>query len=109
MIDRKAAIAAYKERKPSPGIFAVRCVKSGDTWVGRAPDLATIANRIWFTLKNGSHSNRVLQAVCTEQGIDALEFEPLEAIPDEDHVATRERMLKEQLAFWQNKLGARLL
>ena len=51
----------------------------------------------------------MLQAVCTEQGIDALEFEPLEAIPDEDHVATRERMLKEQLAFWQNKLGARLL
>ena len=38
-----------------------------------------------------------------------IEFEPLEAIPDEDHAATRERQLKEQLAFWQNKLGARLL
>lgn len=108
-IDRKAATAAYKERKASPGIFAVRCVKSGDTWVGKAPDLATIANRVWFMLKNGSHTNHALQDVCNRNGVDSLSFEPLEAIPDEAHAATRERQLREQLAFWQNKLGARLL
>lgn len=108
-IDRKAVTASYKERKPSAGIFAVRCVKSGDTWVGKAPDLATIANRIWFMLKNGSYTNHALQDVCNRNGIESLTFEALEAIPGEDHAATRERQLKEQLVFWQNKLGARLL
>jgi hypothetical protein len=27
--DRKAAVAAYKKRKPAAGIFAVRCATSG--------------------------------------------------------------------------------
>ena len=50
---RKAAVAAYKERKAEPGIYAVRCMASGQAWVGGAPDLATIWNRVSFTLRQG--------------------------------------------------------
>lgn len=105
-IDRKAATAAYKERKSVAGIFAIRCTAAGSVWVGRAPDLDTIANRLWFTLRSGGHSNRALQAAWVAHGADAFVFEPLEAIPDEDHAPTRERQLQQQLAYWAAELRA---
>ena len=109
MIDRKAVIAAYKERKSTPGVFAIRCATSGEIWVGTAPDLGTIANRIWFTLRNGSHSNRKLQSAWAAYGADSITFEALEALPDEDHAATRDRLLKAQLLYWQREFAAHLL
>lgn len=40
--DRKAAIAAYKERKTVVGIYAgVRCTATSEAWVGQAPNLET--------------------------------------------------------------------
>ncbi len=33
-IDRKAATATWKERKNTPGIYAIRCTVSGETWMG---------------------------------------------------------------------------
>ncbi|MET4040164.1 hypothetical protein ABIC03_001849 [Bradyrhizobium sp. RT6a] len=45
-IDRKAAIAAHKERKTVAGVYVVRCAASGEAWVGQAPNLDTIQNRI---------------------------------------------------------------
>jgi hypothetical protein len=39
--DRKAAIAAYKERKSVAGIYVIRCAASGEAWVGQAPNLDT--------------------------------------------------------------------
>lgn len=40
--DRKAAIAAYKERKVIGGVYAVRCAATGEVWVGRGgPTLPT--------------------------------------------------------------------
>ena len=61
--DRKAAIAAYKERKVIGGVYAVRCTATGEVWVGQWPNLATIQNRIWFTLRQGSHPNPDLQTI----------------------------------------------
>jgi hypothetical protein len=75
--DRKAAIAAYKERKSLAGIYAVRCGASGQVWVGQTLDLDKIQNRIWFTLRLGSNSNRDLQSAWTAHGADAFTFEPL--------------------------------
>ena len=51
--DRKAAIAAYKERKTVAGIFVIRSQASAERWVGAAPNLEKIQNRIWFTLRQG--------------------------------------------------------
>ena len=58
--DRKAAVEAYKERKTVAGIYVVRCAASGEQWVGQAPDVETIRNRLWFTLKLGSNPCRSL-------------------------------------------------
>ncbi len=30
--DRKAAVTAYKERKVTPGIYAVRCTPTNQAW-----------------------------------------------------------------------------
>ena len=43
--DRKAAIAAYKERKTVAGVFVIRCKASSEIWVGQTPNLEKIQNR----------------------------------------------------------------
>ena len=50
---RKTDIKDYKDRKTVPGIYAIRCLPEGQVWVGRAPDVATIQNRLWFGLRMG--------------------------------------------------------
>ncbi len=107
--DRKAAIAAYKERKAAPGIFAVRCLPTGGTWVGHAPDLATIRNRIWFTLDHGSHRSASLQAAWNTHGAAALSFEELERIEADQPAYARDRALKDRTAAWMEELGAEAL
>jgi len=104
--DRKAAVAAYKERKPAPGVFAVRCVPTGEAWVGHAADLATIRNRIWFTLDHGSHRTASLQAAWNAHGRDGLSFEELERIDPDQPAYARDRALKDRTAAWQAELGA---
>ncbi len=107
--ERKAATAAYKERKTVPGIFAFHCEAAGQTWVGRAPDLSTIENRLRFTLRHGSHRQRSLQAAWNAHGPEAFRFEALERLEDEDIAYVLDRVLKERLAHWQAKLGAEAL
>lgn len=104
--ERKAATAAYKERKAAAGIYALRCVPSGACWVGRAPDLEKIQNRVWFSLRQDSHPHRNLQAAWREHGPDAFTFEIIEKIKDEEAAYLRERILKERLAHWLAALKA---
>ena len=47
-IDRKAAIAAYKERKVAAGIYAVRCAATGEVWVEQSRHVETQRNGLWF-------------------------------------------------------------
>jgi hypothetical protein len=66
--EKRAARAAYKERKPSPGIYAVKCAASGQIWVGAAPTLETIQNRIWFGLRMGNSPHRKMQQAWADHG-----------------------------------------
>jgi len=59
---RKELLAAYKEKKPRPGVFAVRCTVTGQTWVQATPNLDAYENGVRFPLKLGTHPNRALQA-----------------------------------------------
>ena len=102
---RKAATAAYKERKTAAGIFAVRCSTSGQTWVGQTPNLETIQNRVWFSLRMGSHSNRDLQAAWTTYGGDVFTFEAVERLKDEELAYVRDTLLKERAAHWRSTLN----
>jgi hypothetical protein len=107
--DRKAAIAAYKEQKAAAGIYAVRCGPSGQCWVGRAPNLSTIQNRIWFGLRQGGDPHRSLQAAWKEHGPEAFTFEVVERLEDEDSAYIRDRTLKERFDHWVKELGAEAL
>lgn len=109
---RKAALDAYKERKVAAGVYAIRCTASGQCWVGSAPDLSTIRNRVWFTLRHGSHRRRELQAAWAEQGPEAFVFEAIEALEPaepEESAYIRDRKLKARLDHWREALGADLL
>jgi len=104
--DRKAAIAAYKERKTIAGIFAIRCNASAETWVGQAPNLEKIQNRIWFTLRQGGHPCRSLQAAWTTHGPDSLTFEECERLEEEETAYIRDALLKERMLHWRAQLNA---
>lgn len=105
---RKASLAAYKERKPAAGVFAVRCLATGDCWVGRAPDIDSIWRRLSFELAQGSCRQPALQAAHARFGAATLSFEPLERIEEEsDYV--RDRRLKARLDHWRAELGAQAI
>jgi hypothetical protein len=104
--DRKAAIAAYKERKTVAGIYVLRCAASGEAWVGQAPNLETIRNRIWFSLRQGGHPCRSLQAAWNRHGESSLTFGECERMADEESDYVRHALLKERVAHWRAELAA---
>lgn len=105
-IDRKAAIASYRERKAAPGIFAIRCAASGQQWLGQAPDITTVQARHWFGLRLGSHANRAMQAAWNAHGAADFSFESLELLPEEDNPVTLSSQLRDALKRWRGELGA---
>ncbi|ALJ38842.1 GIY-YIG nuclease family protein [Azospirillum brasilense] len=107
--DRKAAVTAYKERKVSAGVYALRCVATGKVWVGAAPDLSTIQNRLWFQLKQNCSPNRDLQAIWNEHGADNLSFEILERLEEETLVYAQRAALKKRVQHWRETLDAAVL
>ncbi|MBP2230162.1 hypothetical protein J2847_003465 [Azospirillum agricola] len=107
--DRKAAVAAYKERTAPAGIYALRCAASGQVWVGHAPDLDTIGNRLWFTLRTGTDPHRDLQAAWTAHGAGSFSLETLERLEDEELPFARKALIRKRLAHWREHLGAAAL
>jgi hypothetical protein len=106
--DRKAAIAAYKERTTIAGIYVVRCTATAETWVGQSPNLEKIQNRIWFSLRQGNHTCRSLQAAWTAHGPDGLTFAECERL-EEDIPYVRDALLKERALHWRSQLGAKAI
>lgn len=104
--DRKAAVNAYKERKIERGLYAVRCTSSGEVWVGGAPDLSRIQNRLWFTLRQGVNPHPSLQAAWDAHGAEAFTFEIVERFAEEEIGHVRERLMKERMAHWASQLQA---
>jgi hypothetical protein len=104
--DRKAAIAAYKERKVAAGLYAVRCAPTGEQWIGRAGDLSTIRNRVWFALRLGNHAQRAMQAAWNAHGADAFDLVELERFEEEEPDYVRDARAKERMAFWRKELNA---
>ena len=104
--DRKAAIAAYKERKADAGVYAVRCAASGQQWVGGAADLRTIWNRISFSLRQGDGRPASLQEAWRRHGADGFTFEIVERLDADDPGYDGVRTLRDRLAHWRAVLPA---
>ncbi len=110
MTDRKAAIAAYKERKTPCGIYGVRCVASGQIWVGRGLDLDKIGNRLRFMLRHGGARPASLQKAWAEHGEGSFVIETLERMDEEEGAAfVRDNWLKTRLSFWRGELLAEII
>jgi len=104
-IDKKAALAAYREQKTLAGVYAVRCAPSGQVWVGQAPNIDAIQNRLWFSMRMGSPFHPDMQLAWNTHGAEAMSFEILELV-DEDSAFARKAVLKDKLSYWRDQLSA---
>lgn len=104
---KKAALEAYRERKVEKGVYSLRCTATGECWVGRAQDLGTIQNRVRFTLSLGTNPHRSLQAAWKTHGEGSFTFEVMEKIPQDEPPEAHDRVLKEMLLSWEEKLSAK--
>lgn len=106
---RKVAIAAYKERKPANGVFAVVCNATGEAWVGQSRNLDAQQNSLWFTLKHGSSPFRALQGAWNEHGEGEFRFEELERLREDFPTLTLASELKSRQSLWTARLKAQKL
>jgi hypothetical protein len=104
--EKRTAKAAFKERKPVAGIYAVHCIPTGQVWVGQSPALLSVQNRLSFMLRFGTDALGGLQDAWRTHGADSIRFEELERLEDEDIVYVRDKILKERTEHWCSKLGA---
>ncbi|MFT3809777.1 MAG: GIY-YIG nuclease family protein [Micropepsaceae bacterium] len=109
--DRKAAITAWKERKPAPaGIFSLTCTADGSVWVGESRNLEAQQNSLWFSLRLGSHLNRKAQAAYNAHGREAFVYAECERLAEEDNTGTLQHaLLRDKAAEWRVRLGAATL
>ena len=106
---RKAAVAAYKERKPAHGVYAVICTATGEAWVGCSRHLETERNGLWFALRLGTSPYRSLQAAWTQHGEREFRFEELDRLREDFPALSRADELKKRRALWCARLQATAL
>lgn len=113
---RNAAVAAYRERPQQAGVYVITCTATGQEWIGSAPDVRTIQNRLWFGLRSGGGGRvtgvgmAALLAAWRQFGEAAFTFSVLE-IRDADTPEPDPRRLRQWLtaraADWRGRRGAR--
>ncbi len=106
---RKEAIREFKERKPFRGTFAVRCMATGQVWVGSSMNLDATKNRFWFCLRNGSHPDDTLQNEWNVHGERTFHYEILEKLTDDLLPLGVADLLKEKRIYWIAQLDAKPL
>jgi hypothetical protein len=105
-MNRKEAVAEYKNRKIPRGTFVVRFAEEGPVFVDATPDLNAAKNMLLFTLRNGLHTNKQLQAEWNTHGEATFRYEVLEKLDDDLEQMTWRDLLKEKRKEWIAKLDA---
>jgi hypothetical protein len=104
-MDRKAMVRAYREQRPTMGIFQVRNTVSGRVLIGASTDVPAMLNRHQAQLRMGGHPNRELQADWRALGADAFAFEALDTLTPSDAPDADPRAdLKVLERMWLEKL-----
>ncbi len=103
--NRQDMVDAYLANKPPPGIFAVRCTKTGDTWVGASRNPDKHQNAIWFELNLGKYRNKSLQTSWNTNGEAAFTYEVVEDIDDANEHAIS-RLMDARAEHWRTELNA---
>jgi hypothetical protein len=107
-MNRKEAIAEYKNRKTPRGTFAVRFA-GGPAWVDATPDLDAAKNGLLYMLRNGMHTNKELQADWNAHGEAAFRYEVLEKLDDDLAPMAWQDLLKDKKKEWVARLDARAI
>jgi hypothetical protein len=97
----------YKQTPRPAGIYCVRNTATGRCLLGASPNLPGIINRHRFTLTDGSHRDKELQADWNALGEDSFEFDVLDELelPDDPAYDSADD-LKVLLQMWIDKLTA---
>lgn len=103
---RKTAVAAYKEREPAFGVYAVICNATGEAWVGTSRHVDTRKNGLWFALRLGTSPHASLQAAWKEHGESEFRFEELDRLRPDFSELLRMDELKSRQALWLARLQA---
>lgn len=83
-VDRKQLKRDYKNSKRPVGVYCVRNLTSGRTWVASSVDLPASLNREKATLRLGGHRLRDLQRDWNEAGEAGFAFEVLDELTQPD-------------------------
>lgn len=101
--ERKEAVREFKDRKPSPGIYVLRCAVTGHRWVDSSPNLDAAQNGQFFQLRQHLHRNKELQAEWNAYGEASFAFEVLEALPQDTPPLNLRDILKERKLAWSRQ------
>ena len=99
---KKQLMEAWKLRHPQMCVIAVRCIETGETFLGPSTDIPAMGNRIRFQLGGGNHPNGELQQLWNRHGSDAFAFTCAAELeyddPADDHTAEFEELYEACLA-----------
>ncbi|HTH53818.1 MAG TPA: GIY-YIG nuclease family protein [Edaphobacter sp.] len=97
---RREAAREFKERKPSPGIYAIECSTTGQRWIDASLNLDAAENGQFFQLRQCLHRNKEMQATWNAEGETAFRFAIVERLPEETSALNRNDLLVERKRFW---------
>lgn len=81
---RKAMADAYKQRRPEKGVVELRCIATGERFLGTASDTAVAYNSLQAKLGGGLHPNKRLQQLWNEHGEEGFAFAVVQTIDYDD-------------------------
>jgi hypothetical protein len=105
-MNRKEAIAEYKNRKTPRGAYSLRFSDGGPVFVDAVPDLDAAKNGLLFTLRIKAHRNKKLQAEWDAHGEAAFRYEVLEKLEDDLAPMAWRDLLKDKKKEWVARLNA---
>ncbi|MEI9986788.1 MAG: GIY-YIG nuclease family protein [Aliidongia sp.] len=110
MSARNAALKeAARQRKIPMGIYSIRNLATGLSYVGSSVNVPAALNRHRFTLQLGSHLDAALMADGRRDGADSFVFEVLDLLPETDEPpAEPASELAALLELWTAQLGDRV-
>lgn len=108
---RRQQVADFKRQDVHCGIYEMHCTANDARWAGIAMNLASIGNRLQFSLRQGNHPHRQLQQAWNLHGAGTFRWHCVQALGDDPDRPDfeRDRLLKEALAAHCARSGARPL
>ncbi len=84
---KKQLLEEYKNRKPEMGVISVRCIMTGEAFLGISKDTKTDFNSTRCKLATSWHPNKRLQELWNQYGEKGFEFSVLKVLKYEDPAA----------------------